>query len=451
MLSSRLRKTPAAMCQERMPVAQEPMPSAPVRYRPAPAQPGDETLWVEQVALPSLAEAVATPFYCYSSAALRQAYDSLSRALAPVDAQICFAVKANSNLSVLRMLAQCGAGADVVSGGELSRALRAGIAAERIVFSGVGKTRDELAQAISCGIAHINVESPAELETISRLSTALGRPARILLRVNPGIDARTHAKITTGTAESKFGIPEAMIPALYARAQSLPGIRLQGLAMHIGSQILAAAPFRQAFGRLAQLVRALRMDGLAVSRLDLGGGLGMDYGSDTPPDVAGYAAAIADCLTGLDCRLTVEPGRILVARAGLLLTRVVALKPAPQGCFVIVDAAMNDFMRVALYDAEHRILPVRRRPGAAVAPCHIAGPVCESSDVFARNRPLPPLQPGDLLAICDVGAYGAVLASTYNARPLVPELLVDGGRYAVVRQRQSLEQALSYEPLAPWL
>lgn len=408
-------------------------------------------LHAEQLPLPEIAAAVETPFYCYSSAAIRDSYLALAEAVAPLPARICYAVKANGNLSVLRSLARLGAGADVVSGGELLRACAAGMAPGNIVFSGIGKTEAELRLALTCQVGHINVESAGELDLLARLCREQAKPMTIRLRVNPDLDAGTHAKITTGTAESKFGIAWAELPALYRRAQGLSGIVLQGLALHIGSQILDLERFRVAFRRLAEMVQALRNAGMSVIDLDLGGGLGIDYIGKRRPDYAGYAAIIGETLGQLQCKLTIEPGRCLVARSGLLVTRVINIKPAPQGYFVVVDAAMNDLLRPALYDAVHTIRSVRQMTAASAVPCHIVGPVCESSDVFARNLAMPLPAIGDLLAIENAGAYGAVMASTYNARPLIPEVLVDGDRHAVVRRRLSVYAMLQQEPLAPWL
>lgn len=407
-------------------------------------------LCAEGLDLSAIAARLDTPFYCYSAAVLAAAWTTLQHATAGLDLRVCFAVKSNGNLAVLREFARLGAGADIVSVGEMQRALQAGIPAGKIVFSGVGKTTAEIRAAVDVGIGQINVESEAELDDIVAVCSALGRPARVLLRVNPDVDAATHAKITTGTLDGKFGLPLAAIPALYRRALALPGIDLQGLAMHIGSQILTADPFRIAFGKLAGLVSELRAAGLPVHQLDLGGGVGVDYRSSTPANFTSYAEAIRTSLAGLDCALTIEPGRALVAAAGLLVTRVIRTKPAPRGWFVIVDAAMNDLLRPALYDAEHEITVIEPAGLQLPALCHIAGPVCESSDIFRRDLQLPLPRPGDLLAIHHAGAYGAVLASSYNARPLIPEVLVRGDQYTIARQRQPLEALLALERFAVW-
>ena len=407
-------------------------------------------LYAEELDLGMIAARLDTPFYCYSAAALAATWTMLQRATAGLNLRVCFAVKANGNLAVLRELARLGAGADIVSVGEMQRALRAGIPAGNIVFSGVGKTTAEIRAAVGAGIGQINVESEAELDDIVATCGASGRSARVLLRVNPDVDAATHAKITTGTLDGKFGLPLTAIPALYRRALALPGIDLQGLAMHIGSQILSADPFRMAFGKLAGLVSDLRAAGLPVHQLDLGGGIGVDYRSSTPANFTSYAEAIRTSLAGFDCALTIEPGRALVAAAGLLITRVIRTKPAPRGWFVIVDAAMNDLLRPALYDAEHEITSVEPTGLQLPTVCHIVGPVCESSDIFRRDLQLPLPRPGDLLAIHHAGAYGAVLASSYNARPLIPEVLVRGDQYTIVRQRQPLEALLALERFADW-
>jgi diaminopimelate decarboxylase len=409
-------------------------------------------LHVEDVPLARIAAAVGTPLYCYSSAAIAGAYRRFASALAGESADIHYAVKANSNQAVIRLLARLGAGADVVSEGELRRALAAGVPAGKIVFSGIGKTRDELAFALAQGIAQINVESVSELELLSDLAREVGRTAEIALRVNPDVDARTHAKISTGKKENKFGIDLAHAAEAYRRAAELPGLKPVGLAVHIGSQLTDLAPFEAAFRRLIDLALELRRGGLDVERLDLGGGLGVRYRAEAPPPIEDYAALARRLIHNLGFRLSFEPGRALVANAGLLIARVIYVKPGATRRFVIQDAAMNDLIRPALYDAWHEIVPLRE-PGPAVPrePADVVGPICESSDMFALDRPLPPVAPGDLLAILSAGAYGAVMSSSYNTRLLVPEVLVEGGEFAVIRPRPSYEDLLGQDRIPPWL
>lgn len=410
-------------------------------------------LHAEAVALPQVAQAVGTPVYVYAAGAIACAYDAYAAALAGIDAQICYALKANGNLAVVRTLAQRGAGADVVSGGELTRALAAGVPADRIVFAGVGKTEAELRLALSHRIGQINVESAPELAAVEAAARALGTTAPVALRLNPDVDAVTHAKITTGRQDNKFGIDLEQALALIRRRADWPHVRIGGLAMHIGSQLLGLEPFRAAFAALAAATEAARAEGAAIDRLDVGGGLGIAYAADTtPPALSDYAALVRDLARRTGCRLILEPGRSLVGNAGVLLTRVVYIKDGASRRFVIVDAGMNDLLRPALYDAHHEVHPVwAADPGALTAPVDLVGPVCESADTFAWQRPLPPLAPGALLAIFSVGAYGAVMASGYNARPLVPEVLVRGGDYAVVRRRQSVEEHLALESVPAWL
>ena len=412
-------------------------------------------LHAEGVALPDLAAATGTPAYVYSSAALTAAYRGFADAFAGQPVDICYALKANSNQAVIRTFAALGAGADVVSEGEMRRALAAGVPPARIVFSGVGKTPGEMAAALRAGIHQINVESVPELEALSAVAAGLGTTASVALRVNPDVDARTHAKITTGRKENKFGIDLADAPAVFRRARGLPGIAAVGVAVHIGSQLTDLTPYREAYRHVANLVRALRADGHAIGRIDLGGGLGIAYHpDDRPPGLADYAALVAETVGGLDCHLMIEPGRALVGSAGLLLSRVLYVKAGRSRDFLIVDAAMNDLLRPALYDAWHDIQPVAASTAAqAHAPRHydVVGPVCETGDTFAVQRPLPPLQPGDLIAFTNAGAYGAVMASTYNTRPLVPEVLVHGERFAIVRKRPTFEEMLAADSLPPWL
>lgn len=409
-------------------------------------------LHVEDVALADIAAAVGTPAYVYSTAALEQNYRAYAEALAGLDATICYALKANGNLAVIRTLARLGAGADVVSEGELRRALAAGVPAGKIVFSGVGKTRAEMAFALDAGIAQLNVESEPELEALSEVAAAKGVAAPVAIRVNPDVDAGTHDKISTGRKENKFGIEAEHAVELYARAQAMKGIRTLGLAVHIGSQLTDLGPYRAAFERVAWLVRRLRAQGLKVSHLDLGGGLGIVYHREQPPSPADYGRLVREIIGPLGCAIAIEPGRSLVGNAGVLLTRVVYVKQGSARRFVIVDAAMNDLARPTLYDAYHDIVTVAAPPsGAELAPVDVVGPVCETGDTFAVGRPLPPVESGDLLALMTSGAYGAVMASTYNARPLVPEVLVKGARFAEVRARQDYDTMLKMDVMPPWL
>jgi diaminopimelate decarboxylase len=413
----------------------------------------DGRLHAEHVPLGTIAAQVGTPFYCYSTATLVRHYTVFAEALAKagLDATICFALKANPNIAVVRTLAELGAGADVVSEGELRQALAAGVLPARIVFSGVGKTRRELEFAVAKGIMQINVESEPELEALSDIAAARGVTMPIALRVNPDVDAGTHAKITTGKKENKFGIEWTRAHEVYRKAHSLPGIEVVGIACHIGSQLTEIGPFREAFLRVRDLVAILRADGINIRRLDLGGGLGVPYENETPPHPDLYAEAIRSTLGDLGCRIVVEPGRLLVGNAGIMVSRVVYVKEGATRTFVIVDAAMNDLMRPALYDAHHAILPViQPDAGAAIAPVDVVGPVCETGDTFARQRPLPPLTEGDLMVFCTAGAYGAAMSSTYNSRPLIPEVLVKGDSFAVVRARPSYDEMLALESLPDW-
>ncbi len=413
----------------------------------------DGELCAEAVPLARVAAAVGTPFYVYSGSALEARYRAFAAAFAPAPPLVCYAVKANSNVAVLRLLAGLGAGADVVSEGELRRALAAGIPPGRIIFSGVGKTRDELAAALAAGIHQINVESVGELHRLSAVAAALGASARIAIRVNPDVDALTHAKIATGKRENKFGVDIEDAADAYRLAAELPGIEPVGLAVHIGSQTGGGlGPFREAFERLAELVIELRRIGLTVGRVDLGGGIGIRYHNENPPEVTAYAALVRDAFGALDLDIAVEPGRVLVGPAGLLVARVVYVKEGASKRFVIVDAAMNDLIRPALYDAWHDIVPVRLPPpGAVLTPADVVGPVCETGDSFAADRDLAPFAEDDLLAFTCAGAYGAVMSSTYNSRLLVPEVLVSGARYAVIRARPSYQELLGLDTVPDWL
>lgn len=410
----------------------------------------DGGLAAGQVPLADIAAEVGTPAYVYSADAVEAAYREFEAALAP--ARICYAMKANGNLAVLRLLAGLGAGADVVSEGEFRRALAAGIAPERIVFSGVGKTEAEMEAALASGILQINAESAPEVRSLSRIADRLGRTASVALRINPDVDAGTLDQISTGRKTDKFGVAWTEAPALFREAAGLPGLSMEGIAVHIGSQLGDLGPYRRAFRRVADLVRTLRAEGARIRRLDLGGGFGIRYRDETPLPLAGYAALVREEIAGLGCELVVEPGRRLVGPAGVLLARVVAVKETPARRFVIVDAGMNDLVRPMIYGAWHDILPLDAPPaGADYLPADVVGPVCETTDKFAEQRLLPPLAAGDLVAFCEAGAYGAVMASTYNGRPLVPEVLVWGGRFDVVRARPTFEESLALESVPDWL
>jgi diaminopimelate decarboxylase len=412
----------------------------------------DGELACDGVALARIAAAVGTPFYCYSSAMLERQYRRFAEAFADQGATIHYAVKANSNLAVIRTFGRLGAGADIVSEGELRRALAAGIPAARIVFSGVGKTREEMAFALKAGVHQINVESEPELAALSEVASGLGMTASIALRVNPDVDARTHAKISTGKKENKFGIELGHVQAVAQRAIALPGIRLRGLAVHIGSQLTDLAPFRVAFSRLAELVGELREAGLTIDQLDLGGGLGVSYQGEAPPSLLDYAAIVKGTVGNLGVGLAFEPGRLLVAEAGALVASVVYVKDGSTRRFLVLDAAMNDLIRPALYEAWHEIVPLRQpRIGAPTEPVDIVGPVCETGDTFATQRALPPVTEGELVAILAAGAYGAAMSSTYNSRLLVPEILVGNGEFAIVRARPSYEELLSQDTIPGWL
>ncbi|MBB5045288.1 diaminopimelate decarboxylase [Rhodopseudomonas rhenobacensis] len=411
-------------------------------------------LHAEAVNLSSLAEAVGTPFYCYSTATLERHYRVFSEAFAGVDALVCYAMKANSNQSVLRTLAKLGAGADVVSGGELKRAIAAGIPPQKILFSGVGKTATELRAALAHDILCINVESEPELDLLSRIASEMGRTARISVRVNPDVDSGSHAKISTGKSENKFGIPISRARAVYGRAAQLPGIKVTGVDMHIGSQITDLAPLEVAFRLLADFVTVLRGDGHTISHVDFGGGLGIPYFEEPglPPEPQAYAAMVKRVTHNLGCTLMFEPGRLIVGNAGILVARVTYVKRGDAKNFVIIDAAMNDLIRPTLYEAYHDILPVQQAaPGSREIVADVVGPVCESGDYLALARSMPEPKPGDLVAIMTAGAYGAVQAGTYNTRALVPEVLVKDDQYAVVRPRLEVEQLIALDQPAPWL
>jgi len=414
----------------------------------------DGVLHAEDVSVPRIAQQVGTPFYCYSTATLKRHFRVFRQAFQAPDTLVAYSVKANGNLSVIRTLADEGAGADVVSGGELRRALAAGVPGKKIVFSGVGKTAEEMADALEAGIYQFNVESEPELDLLNMVAQSKGCTAPITLRVNPDVDAGTHAKITTGRAENKFGIAWESARSVYARAALLDNIKVVGVDVHIGSQITDLNPFEAAFSRAVELVKCLRAEGHEISRLDLGGGLGIPYrtSEETPPLPSAYGAMIEKLIAGLEVQLIFEPGRLIVGNAGILVSRVLYVKEGVNRRFLILDAAMNDLIRPALYDAHHDIVPVQEPlAGAIRLPFDVVGPVCETGDTFARERPLPPLDAGSLVAILSAGAYGAVQASEYNTRPLAPEILVAGGQMAVVRARPSYEEMLARDHIADWL
>jgi diaminopimelate decarboxylase len=414
----------------------------------------DGVLHAEDVPVPRIAAEVGTPVYIYSTATLERHYRVLDTAFAGTDHLICFALKANSNQGVLATLARLGAGMDVVSEGELRRALAAGVPASKIIFAGVGKTRAEMAFALDAGIKGFNVESEPELDALSEVAAGLDRTARISIRVNPDVDAKTHAKISTGKSENKFGVPFLRAPELYAHAARLPGIKAAGIHMHIGSQITDLAPFRSAFQLMRELAVDLRARGHALEHLDIGGGLGVPYrgSNDVPPHPDEYAAVVKAELGSLGLPYVLEPGRMIVGNAGILVCRVIYAKAGAERTFTIVDGAMNDLIRPTLYEAYHDIWAVdERRAGEPPRRQDIVGPVCESGDYLALDRQLPPFVAGDLAAIMTAGAYGAVMSSTYNSRPLVPEVLVRGGDYAVVRPRPSYEELIGADRLPPWL
>jgi diaminopimelate decarboxylase len=409
-------------------------------------------LHAEDVDLKALAEEIGTPFYCYSTATLERHYRVLTEAFAGTDHQICYSIKGNSNQAVIRTLADLGAGMDVVSEGELRRALAVGVPARKIVFSGVGKTAREMAFALKEGIACFNVESESELDLLSSIAQRVGQRATISIRVNPDVDARTHAKITTGKADNKFGISWLKAPAVYARAAKLAGIDIAGVDMHIGSQITELAPFEKAFTLMSELVAQLREQGHNIRHLDLGGGLGVPYRgtNDIPPHPDEYGAMVKRVLGPLGLQLVLEPGRMIVGNAGILVSRVTYVKENEGKTFIIQDAAMNDLIRPTLYDAWHEIIPVDEKANTETIEADVVGGICETGDYFAKSRKMAKLREGDLLAIMTTGAYGAVQSGTYNTRPLVPEVLVKGGKRAVIRPRQTYEDLIGLDKLASW-
>ena len=411
----------------------------------------DGTLYAEDVNINELAEKVGTPFYVYSSATLRRHVRVVREAFEGIPTLMAYAMKANSNQAVLTLMAHEGCGADVVSGGELQRALAAGIPAEKIVFSGVAKTVAEMRQGLTAGIKCFNVESEPELERLSMIASDMGLTARVSVRVNPDVDARTHAKISTGKSENKFGIPYKRAREVYRRIAELPNIVAVGVDMHIGSQITDLEPFGNAFGLMAELVQALRADGHDIHHVDVGGGLGIPYHHDqeAPPHPEAYAAVVRDKVGQLGCTLVIEPGRLLVGNAGVMITKVEYVKEGSSN-FIIVDAAMNDLIRPTLYEAHHDVELVNQSNLPPITG-DIVGPVCETGDYLAKGRTIPGVKEGDLLSIMSAGAYGAVMASTYNSRPLIPEVLVDGPRWHVIRPRKSIEELLALDSVPDWV
>ncbi|MDA8585120.1 diaminopimelate decarboxylase [Rhodobacteraceae bacterium] len=411
-------------------------------------------LHAEDVALPEIAAEVGTPFYVYSTATFERHYRLLDEALSGLDHLICYAMKANSNQAILTLMARLGAGVDVVSGGEYRRAIAAGFPGERIVFSGVGKTRAEMELALTGGIRQFNVESEPEMHILSAVAEKLGKLAPITVRVNPDVDAKTHEKIATGKAENKFGIPISRAREVYAEAANLPGLDVVGIDVHIGSQLTDLEPFEQAYMKVAELTHVLRADGHDIRRLDLGGGLGIPYerSNNAPPLPVEYGEVIKRTVGDLGCEVEIEPGRIIAGNAGLLVSNVIYVKSGEDRDFLIVDAAMNDLIRPAMYGAYHDIVPVvEPAAGVELTPYDVVGPVCESGDTFTKGRDLPPVGPGDLIAFRSAGAYGAVMASEYNTRPLIPEVLVHGHQFAVIRQRPTFDEIINRDIVPKWL
>jgi diaminopimelate decarboxylase len=414
----------------------------------------DGELWAEDVPLAEIAATVGTPVYVYSAATLLRHLALFEEALSGMPHLVCFAVKALSNVAVLKLLGDEGAGMDVVSEGEYRRAVAAGVPGERIVFSGVGKTRGEMRTALSGGVRQVNIESEPEMRALSEVASSLGVTAPVTIRVNPDVDARTHAKIATGRSENKFGIPLARAREAYREAASLPGLRVVGIDVHIGSQLTDLAPFEAAYRKVAELTGVLRADGHSIERLDLGGGLGIPYAAsnEVPPLPRDYGEVVRRTVGHLGCEIVIEPGRLIAGNAGVLLSRVIYLKEGEGRDFVILDAAMNDLLRPAMYDAHHDILPLREpEPGGPRRAFDVVGPVCETGDTFARGRPLPPLAEGDLVAFRSAGAYGAVMASEYNTRPLLPEVLIQRDQFAVIRPRASYQEIIGRDSIPAWL
>ncbi|MCI2399544.1 diaminopimelate decarboxylase [Aliiroseovarius subalbicans] len=414
----------------------------------------DGILHAEDVAIPEIAAKVGTPFYAYSAATLTRHINLFHEALDGMEHLVCFAVKSNSNLAVLKLLGDLGAGMDVVSGGEYRRAIAAGVPGNRIVFSGVGKTRDEMRLALTHGIRQFNLESEPEMLALSAVASEMGVTAPVTVRVNPDVDAKTHAKIATGKSENKFGIPIARAREVYGQIATMPGLKIVGIDVHIGSQLTDLEPFRQAYEKVAALTRQLREDGHEILRLDLGGGLGIPYerSNDAPPLPIEYGQVIRETVGDLGCEIEIEPGRLISGNAGIMVTGVIYVKQGEGRNFLIVDSAMNDLVRPAMYEAHHDIVPViESAPGVEQERYDIVGPICETGDTFAKERDLAPLAAGDLVAFRSAGAYGAVMASEYNSRPLIPEVLVMGDQFAVIRARPTYEEMLERDTIPAWL
>ncbi|QQA42403.1 diaminopimelate decarboxylase [Pelagovum pacificum] len=414
----------------------------------------DGELFAEDVPLREIAAQVGTPAYVYSSATLLRHYRLFDEALSSMPHLVCYAVKALSNVAILKLLGDAGAGMDVVSGGEYARAKAAGVPGERIVFSGVGKTREEMRMVLEGGIRQVNLESEPEMLALSEVAAELGVEVPVTVRVNPDVDARTHAKIATGKSENKFGIPIARAREVYAEIAQLPGLKAVGIDVHIGSQLVELAPFEQAYRKVAELTEALRADGHTIERLDLGGGLGIPYtrSNEVPPLPTDYGALIERTVGHLGCEIEIEPGRLVAGNAGILLSSVIYVKSGEGRDFLILDSAMNDLIRPAMYDAWHDIVPlIEPAAGTQSQPYDIVGPICESGDTFARARPMPPLSAGDIVAFRSAGAYGAVMSSEYNSRPLIPEVLVNGDQFAVIRQRPTYEEMIARDSIPEWL
>ena len=411
-------------------------------------------LHAEDVAIPDIVASVGAPFYVYSTATLTRHFQLFDDAFAGMDHLVCYAMKAASNQAILQTLAKLGAGMDVVSGGEYARARAAGVPGEHIVFSGVGKTRDEMRLALTGGIRQFNVESEPEMAVLSAVATELGVKAPITIRVNPDVDAKTHAKIATGKSENKFGIPISRAREVYAQAAALPGIDVIGIDVHIGSQLTQLEPFKLAYQKVAELTETLRADGHNIRRLDLGGGLGIPYtrSNEAPPLPTDYGAMVKRVLGHLNCEIEIEPGRLIAGNAGILVSQVIYVKEGEDRKFLILDAAMNDLIRPAMYDAHHDIEPViEPRAGAERATYDVVGPVCESGDTFAKGREMAQMNAGDLVAFRSAGAYGAVMSSEYNTRPLIPEVMVNGSEFAVIRSRPSFDEIINRDTIPEWL
>ncbi len=414
----------------------------------------DGQLMAEDVAVAEIAAQVGTPFYVYSSATLLRHFKLFDDALDGIDHLVCFAMKSLSNIAVLKLLGDAGAGMDVVSGGEYLRAKAAGVSGDKIVFSGIGKTRDEMRMALEGGIRQFNVESEPEMQVLSDVAVSLGKVAPITVRVNPDVDAKTHAKISTGKKEDKFGIPISRARDVYALAAKLPGLKVIGIDVHIGSQLTDLEPFRLAYRKVAELTQQLREDGHEISRLDLGGGLGIPYARDNnaPPLPIEYGQLIKDEVGHLGCEIEIEPGRLISGNAGLLVSEVIYVKSGEDREFLIVDAAMNDLIRPAMYDAHHDIVPViEPAPAHEQTPYDVVGPICESGDTFAKGRNMPKLGEGELIAFRSAGAYSAVMSSEYNSRPLIPEVLVNGDQFAVIRRRPTYEEMIDRDSIPEWM